>query len=100
VSGSLMGLGQTAPASCGTNPCDWTDDIWVSDACSAYLACAGLPPMTFSAQFGAGLEQILGGTASAIGQGVSGAVSNTATDAVLIVGAVIVGVVLFAVYSK
>lgn len=83
----VRGLGDAS--GCGTNPCDVWDDIWVSDACSAYLACAGLPAMTFSAQLGAGLQEITSGIASAVGSGVEGSLSDYTTDIVLIGAAVV-----------
>ena len=94
--GERPGLGQTAvPASCGADPCDAWDYIWVSDDCQTYLACAGLPPMTFSGQIGAGVESITSGAANVVGQGVSGALSNATTDIIIAVVAIVtVGVLL------
>jgi hypothetical protein len=89
------GIGQTTPPSCGANPCDAFDYIWVSDDCQNYLSCAGLPPMTFSGQLGAGVQSITSGAASVVGQGVAGAVSNTTTDIILAVLAIVtVGVLI------
>jgi hypothetical protein len=80
---------------CGDNPCGLWDYVWVSDDCANYLQCTGQPPMTFSAQLGLGLKNISSGTASALGQGVQGALSDPTTDIVLL-GAVVLTLVVLA----
>lgn len=81
---NLGALGDAA--ACGTSPCGWTDYVWVSDACQNYLACAGLPPMTFSGQLGAGAQSVASGvanivasTASGVGEGVSSGLNISGT---------------------
>ena len=69
----------TAP-SCGTDPCDWTDYLWVSDECAAWLQCAGQPAVTFSSVLGSGVQSVTSGAASVVGAGLSGATSNVGTD--------------------
>jgi hypothetical protein len=91
---NLRGLGDTAatvPSACGDNPCGLWDDIYVSDACAAYLACAGLPPMTFSAQLSAGVQSITQGAASVVGSAVAGTASGI-TGGLGIGGTVLLGV--------
>jgi hypothetical protein len=44
--------------------------------------------MTFSAQLGAGLQDITSGTASALGSGVQGLLSDPTTDIVLVAAAI------------
>lgn len=80
-------------SACGENPCTLWDYVWVSDECSAYLSCAGLPAMTFSGQLGAGVQSITSGAASVVGAGVSGATSNISTDLLLL--AIGVGAIAF-----
>jgi hypothetical protein len=93
--GPIRGIGQTPPASCGANPCDAFDYIWVSDDCQNYLSCAGLPPMTFSGQLGAGVQSVTSGAANVVGQGIFGALTNTTTDIILAVLAIVaVGVLV------
>ena len=91
----LGGLGDV-PASCGANPCGAWDYVYVSDECQTYLACAGLPPMTFSGQLGAGLKSITSGTANVLGQGTQGLFSNPITDVVLALAALVVVGILVA----
>lgn len=96
-------LGQWYPgegitsASCGSNPCDFTDYLWVSDACSAWLACAGQPAVTLSNVAGQGAASIAGGTASVVGSAAGGLLSNATTDVVLfaVLAAVVVGFLVF-----
>lgn len=92
---NLAGLGGLGDAACGNDPCGFFDYIWVSDACSSYLDCEGMPPMTFAGQLGAGVESITQGTgevlgevtsgvAGAAGQAAQGLFSNVTTDLVLL----------------
>ena len=82
-------LGQQYPgqgvqsASCGQDPCDFWDYLWVSDECSAWLQCAGQPPVTFSSVLGSGAASITSGAATVAGAGISGALSSPTTDIVL-----------------
>jgi hypothetical protein len=76
------GEGTSAPG-CGDDPCSLADYLWVSDQCAAWLECAGQPAVTVSNVLGQGTSSILGGAASVVGAGVSGAVSNTTTDIVI-----------------
>lgn len=78
-----MPLG-AVPSTCGSDPCGAWDYVWVSDECQNYLACAGLPAMTFGAQFAAGLHNVGTGTANAIAAGTTGLFSNPLTTVLLI----------------
>lgn len=84
-------------AACGADPCGWFDYVWVSDECQTYLACSGQPAMTISAQLGAGLKDIVQGTGSAVGTGLTG----LATPSWLIVGLVVAaGIAVYAAASR
>jgi hypothetical protein len=74
------GEGVSAP-SCGTDPCDFTDYLWVSDECTAWLQCAGQPAVTVSTVLGQGTSQIASGAGTVIGS----ALSSPTTDLFLIV---------------
>ncbi len=90
------GEGTSAP-DCGDDPCSLTDYLWVSDQCAAWLQCAGQPAVTVSGVLGQGTSSILGGAASVVGAGVSGAVSNTTTDvliAIVLAGAIGIWILL------
>ncbi len=73
------GIGQLAPgpastSACGASPCDWTDYIWLSDACQAFLGCADpTNPLYVTATQG-----LIVGGAQVIGSTVGGAVAATA----------------------
>lgn len=70
------GMGQTA---CGTNPCTWWDDVYLTDACMAYTRCANpTSPLLTVVDNGliVGGSAILGSTA---GQAAGGALSSAAS---------------------
>lgn len=80
----LHGLGSSLPSSfadsgtCGTNPCNWWDDIYARDACISFLNCAyPNDPTTIGfnrgAIVGAGAAagQAVGGTVEAAGEGLA-----------------------------
>jgi len=69
-----MTIGYIGDASCGENPCTWVDDIYVRDACLAYLDCAD--PNNLLA-IGAEQGAIAAGGA-ALGQGAGRFFSNLA----------------------
>ena len=85
----------TGPASCGANPCDFTDFFFTSDNCAAWLQCAGQPPITFGGLLAQGGSNIAAGAAGAVGSTVSGALSNPTTDIVIaVLGVVAIGAFL------
>ena len=103
---AALGLGQwypgeniNAPTSCGDNPCGFLDYLWVSDACTAWLACAGQPAVTLTNVAGQGAQSIAGGAASVVGSAVSGATSNISTD-LLLIGGIVAAIMAFLVIEK
>jgi len=84
------GQGVTSTA-CGADPCDWTDYLWVSDECSAWLQCAGQPAVSFGSELAQGASYFTSALSQGVGGAVSGAVSSPSTDiflALLAAGAV------------
>ena len=101
-----LGLGQwypgesiNAPSTCGPNPCDFFDYLWVSDDCSTWLACAGQPAVTASNVLAQGAATITGGAASVVGSAVAGATGNISTD-LLLVGGIVAAILVFLVIEK
>lgn len=72
---NLRGLGDAA-ADCGTNPCGFTDWIWATDPCQAYLRCSETPAQQ---AVDVRLTDIVTATAAEAGQLTGSVVSGAAT---------------------
>lgn len=74
-------------ADCGDNPCTWWDDVYLRNACMAYLACADpanpLLVMSSPDQGGQGRGLIVGGSqvvGSTIGQALETGAESVAVN--------------------
>jgi hypothetical protein len=91
----LEGLGQSSSpssivnANCGDNPCTWLDDVWVSDACLAFLECAqptNILVTSMTQGTGAAVGQAAGSVAASTVGGVASGIANVAgTNGTLII---------------